>query len=1010
MLGVVLFCAGFTLQLDAQPGPARIIGRVFNPATKEYVRNAQVRIEGTERIVETENDGSFCFENVIPGETTLSVTYTGYAAVPDRFLLSPGQTAMREIDLISTLMLPGAKAGADEPLRLQQFVVSSAREGDAKAIMDQRRNMNITTSVASDVFGDVAEGNVGEFLKYLPGVDVEYQVSESRGPRLGGMDPQYTGVTLDNVSLASADAFVSYSNTENGALGGASRSIGFESMSINSVESIEINRTLSPDMDANAAAGSINMKSKRAFDRKGRSFAFTLGASMNSSEMHFKRTYGPGDEQHYKVQPNAIIEYSDVFFKQRLGIRVNISESNSYVGEKRLNYTFNTSMTATDRRPVVLTALAYNDSTKLIEKFATTVTADFKATPRLTLSLSTIYNYYDTLFYSRAMTFTAAANNTAAANGRATVVGSLTDFRTSGAGNASKGVAFGPTMADKLTNTITVYPSFEYKLDRLTLNGVATYSRSQNDYESLERGIARAATVNALVADFRAYRPDVRSASWTIEQTGGPDWSNLANYTNPRISNEGRYASVELYSGQLDAKYMLPFQKTPAFVKVGIKGLEETRKSDNFTDYENWGYNGPGGGTNGGWGAYPSPQTLDFGRTNWLTIANMPAQVDHRRVAALFREHPEYFARTTTAASYYNGVIANHRDFQQLVTAGYGMANARLTSKLQVQGGLRWENTLTKAKEFDPLPNAKVTQAGYTVTAAGEPTTIGGYQYKYLTRPRVTREAEYANLFPSYSLKYNATRSLQAQFGYSHAISRAPINDLAGVWSIDETNRIIRAPNPALKPEISDNYVARVAYYFEPVGVFSAQVSQNDISDLRIASQRVAAESLEFVDPEYADYEFIVTRNSPRKWRFRGLEVAYAQGLSFLPGVLKGTNVRFSYTRTYASERRPGLSPHKLSGNLGWTYKAVTFGLGGIWYDNTPWTPTYGLYRKNQIKFDANGAFRLTRRFSLYFQGTNLLNQSHEVYQSFGVEGQEGIMQRLGNYGTSWVFGVKGVF
>jgi hypothetical protein len=52
--------------------------------------------------------------------------------------------------------------------------VSSEREGNAKAVMDQRRNMDITTSVSSDIFGDVTDGNVGEFLKYLPGVDLDY--------------------------------------------------------------------------------------------------------------------------------------------------------------------------------------------------------------------------------------------------------------------------------------------------------------------------------------------------------------------------------------------------------------------------------------------------------------------------------------------------------------------------------------------------------------------------------------------------------------------------------------------------------------------------------------------------------------------------------------------------------------------------------------------------------------------------------------------------------------------
>jgi iron complex outermembrane recepter protein len=999
-----------TVSLQAQTTPARVTGRVFNPATKDYVRSAQVRIEGTDRIVETESDGSFRFDNVPAGEVTLSVTYTGYTATPDRFTLAAGQTAVREILVTSTLTYSGAKAGADEPLQLQQFVVSSAREGDAKAIMDQRRNMNITTSVASDVFGDVADGNVGEFLKFLPGVDIEYQEAESRGPRLGGLDPQYTGVTIDGVNLASADAFVSYGATENGTVGGAVRSVGFESMSINSVESIEINRTLSPDMDANAAAGSINMKSKRAFDRKGRSISFTIGAAMNSDEFHFNRTYGPDDRKHYKVRPNAIFEYSDVFFNQRLGVRLNLSESNSYSEEYRLVHTYNTTPTPTDPRPMVLTGLAFKDGPKFIEKFAATLTTDYKATSRLTLSVSAIFNAYDTLFYSRSASFTAAANNTNANLGRSTVIGDLNSIQTSGAANTSKGVGLGPSNADKLTNTITVYPSFEYKLNQITVTGVAAYSKSKNDYESIERGLARAGTVNNVVADFRATRPDIQSASWTIVQTGGADWGNLANYTNPRITNEGRYALDEIYSGQADVKYTLPFRRIPSFVKVGVKAHEETRKSDDLAPYNLWNYIGPGGGTTGSWAGYQSPLTFDLGKTDALTVANMPPQVDSRRIASLFRDRPDYFVRTTSAANFYNGVIANHRDFQQLVNAGYAMGNARLTNKLQVQGGVRWESTLTKAHEFDPLSNAEVAAAGHTISAGGQPTTIEGYAYKFFTKPRVTREGEYENFFPSFSVKYNAARNLQAQFGYSHAISRAPVNDLAGVWVIDEINETITAPNPTLKPEISDNYVARVAYYFEPVGQFSVQVSQNEISDLRITSQRVAADALEFVEPEYANYDFIVTRNSAREWRFRGMEVAYSQGLSFLPGALRGTSVRVAYTRTYANERRPGLAPHKIAGNLGWSYKRVSLGVGAIWLDDTPFTSNYGFYRKHNIKFDVNGAFRFSRRLSFYFQGRNALNQSHEVYQGVGVEGEGAVLQRMGNFGAAWVFGVKGNF
>ncbi|MES2694950.1 MAG: hypothetical protein V4773_15875, partial [Verrucomicrobiota bacterium] len=45
-----------------------IQGRVYNPATQQYVRNAEVRLEGTNQMVGTESDGSFTLNNVTPGE------------------------------------------------------------------------------------------------------------------------------------------------------------------------------------------------------------------------------------------------------------------------------------------------------------------------------------------------------------------------------------------------------------------------------------------------------------------------------------------------------------------------------------------------------------------------------------------------------------------------------------------------------------------------------------------------------------------------------------------------------------------------------------------------------------------------------------------------------------------------------------------------------------------------------------------------------------------------------
>ena len=163
-----------------------IEGRVFNATTGEYVRNAEIRLQGSNRTTYSEDGGRYRLVNVPAGEATIAVSYAGYPAVNATVSVAGGQAITRDFELGTA----PAQPAAGEALKLGQYVVSAEREGNAKAIMQQRRNMNITTSVASDIFGDVAEGNVGEFLKFLPGVDVEYVDAESRGrPRAVACEP-----------------------------------------------------------------------------------------------------------------------------------------------------------------------------------------------------------------------------------------------------------------------------------------------------------------------------------------------------------------------------------------------------------------------------------------------------------------------------------------------------------------------------------------------------------------------------------------------------------------------------------------------------------------------------------------------------------------------------------------------------------------------------------------------------------------------------------------------------
>lgn len=218
-----LSCTAALLAQTAATGtPA---GRIYNPATREYVRHAEIRVEGTTLQTASEDGGHYSLANVPAGPAVVVVAYTGYGPARHTVTISAGQSLARDFDLGASTDAP--VAGGERVVQLGAFVVSSEREGNAEAIMNQRNSMDLGTSIASDVFGDVTEGNVGEFLKYFPGIEMEYVEADSVSPRLGGRDPQYSGVLVDGMKAANADAYSHFGSTENGSTGSADR--GFSS-------------------------------------------------------------------------------------------------------------------------------------------------------------------------------------------------------------------------------------------------------------------------------------------------------------------------------------------------------------------------------------------------------------------------------------------------------------------------------------------------------------------------------------------------------------------------------------------------------------------------------------------------------------------------------------------------------------------------------------------------------------------------------------------------------------
>lgn len=989
-LAVFLFVTDVAAKSDTR---GSIQGRIYNPANGEYVRNAQVTVAGTELSTASGEGGYYLLPDVPAGPVTVEVAYTGYAHATASVTVASGATASRDLDLGAPLALGG------EPIKLEAFTVTTEREGNAKAIMKQKNSMDVTDSVSSDVYGDSAVDNAGEFLKNMPGVELDLIFGEVRTVRLNGLDSEYTNVTLDGVSMASADA--------NAGVATNARAFSFEQVSLSSMESIDVSYTVSADVDANAPAGTINFRSRHAYDRKGRRISAQVSLSALSTDMTLARTYGPDDRRSYKIRPSAWINFSNSYFNNRLGIDLNLSESDAYSAYSALTTGYNTAATPTDPRPAVVTSLNFAENPRRNRKSTVNLTTDFKATPRLSLSLGLFYNYADLLNPQRAVAFGLGPRNTILGDG-------MLDIRTT---SPTTSLISTNSNIVKQGQTLTAIPSFEYRLGDLLVEGKFAASDSISWYDPLRhRGeILKGGSPRLNGVQLTAARTSVMTTDWNIVQTGGADIADAANFSNPEMAiDDGRFARTQVYSGELN----MTFHTTRIHAitwKVGLKSREEIRDFTNDSDARIYTMNGVG--ATGAWSGFRSPLDFDMGgtdpRTHLLSGSGGTVFVpDNVAMGSLFLEHPERFTQALTATRYYNAYVANTRHYEEMINAGFAMATTRF-GRLTARAGLRNEQTRTDSLEFDPRTPAELRTAGYAVSG-GVATTIDGVKYQYFSKPKTHRKGRYDNFFPSASLKYDVTRNLIAQFGFSSTIRRPTFNQITGLWQIVDTAfpPYVIAPNPRLKPETSQNLTARLAYYFEPVGLLAVNFRQNTVDKLLISNE-LTPEEFGYNGPlDLTGYTFHTTTQSENTKVLRGMTVEYRQTLSFLPRPFKNLSVNASYVRSYANLPLAQVIPHSFHAGLSYSFRRLNV------YGNMSWkadypittTPIYAVgarFYRHRTDLDVGARFRINDRYALFVSARNITDEPYIQMTRYSDAAHQTLFMQ--NH-VNWLLGVKGEY
>ncbi|MEN9811881.1 MAG: Colicin receptor precursor, partial [Verrucomicrobiota bacterium] len=171
--------------------------------------------------------------------------------------------------------------GADV-VAMDKFVITGSAVGSARALNQQRAADTLTSIIASDEIGRFADQNVAETMQRIPGLALYRDQGEGRFIVVRGIRPDLNSVRLNGVSLATPER--------------GDRVVALDVLPTDSLAAVEVTKVPTPDMDADGLGGSINVRTRSAFDADGRQLQATAQGQYNHLaerfSSKFSATYG----------------------------------------------------------------------------------------------------------------------------------------------------------------------------------------------------------------------------------------------------------------------------------------------------------------------------------------------------------------------------------------------------------------------------------------------------------------------------------------------------------------------------------------------------------------------------------------------------------------------------------------------------------------------------------------------------------------------------------------------
>ena len=1006
-----------------------IIGRVQNEATGQYLNNARVTVRGTNIATFTDETGTFRLSGVPGGAATIEVLYSGLDPLQTTVNVAPGQTVERDINLTNKALY-GDKTGV---VKLDPFVLSSSKvtEGEALATNEQRFAANIKNVIATDAYGDVTEGNVAEFMKYLPGITVDYSDVMPLAVSVRGFDPAMTNVTSDGGTLANASR------------NGTTRQFDFMQVSINNISRIEVTKVPTPANPASGISGSVNMVSKSAFERSRAQLNYRVFVSASSDGMMIKKQPFPFDTWERRVNPGFDFDYTLPITKN-FGIVLTALHSKAWNEQNISQMTWNgRDAGATPGNPYLQTNNII-DAPKWYERNSAGLKADWRITPNSILSIGLQATYY---IDTNGNVSRSAGVGTNAAPTPAT----------------GTGLSWGPTFAHSATgrgvvsmaanllhiDARTLGTNIRYRWQKgdwsFDTNGYASNSKtwlrlvSKGHFNTF--GIALLNPAGARV-NFDDIRPE-RAGSITAFDGNNReiDLLDIRNFRlNTATNGTLRDHRDDTAGGELNLKRSFNLFEVPTSVQVGGMFRSQDRSHRRLSYV--YTYNPPNAAD-----PTPAPFLMQVykGRQNYFDFDYIP-WVSANRMVEAWGKNPNLFTQTPAqVVASESSRITNMENFKEITSAAYIQGEARLLrNRLRVLTGVRFEKIHDKAAGplFEP-GNAFVRNAAgaFVRNAQGqrirrpEAGAVGSMEELLLTRIPLGNVVNggYDGYYPSLHLTYNVTEKFLLRAAYAKTYGKPDFNNVIPNTTITENDvsedadpSILRGTlnvnNPGLRPWKAKNYDLSAEYYTDSGGVFSAGVYRKEIANFFDTIVKLAtAEDLADLglDPRYVGWN-LQTEVNGGDARVDGVEFNIRQSLApfgpfgrYFAVFANATKLKLQGSRSASFQ---SFVPESANWGITVTRKPITLMLKWNARGEQKLTaqpilgPNAFQYREKRTTMDANLTYQFSPRMSLFANGRNIFNVHYNLLRYGPDTPGYAKRQSTNSYGVQWAFGIKGTF